>query len=63
MKKKKKLLILLLILALLVPTWYFNNYSLKLTEQTIYSSKVETILKLPSFPIFTVKSSARKTAK
>lgn len=45
-KKKKRPIILLLILALLVPTWYFNNYSLKLTEQTIYSDKVESDIKI-----------------
>lgn len=38
--KKKKIIISLLVLSLLVLTWYANNYSLKLTEQTIYSEKV-----------------------
>ncbi len=44
--KKKKLIIPLLVLSLLVPTWYVNNYSLKLTEQTIYSEKVGNDIKI-----------------
>lgn len=46
MKKKKKIIIPLLILSLIVPTWYINNYSLKLTEQAIYSDKVENDIKI-----------------
>lgn len=45
-KKKKKILIPLLVISLLVPTWYVNNYSLKLTEQTIYSAKVKRDIKI-----------------
>ncbi|HCT16609.1 MAG TPA: hypothetical protein DIW36_04280 [Ruminococcaceae bacterium] len=46
LKKKKKLVSLLLIIALIASLWYFNNYSLKLTEQTIYSDKVENDVKI-----------------
>lgn len=46
LKKKKKIIIPLLVLSLLVPTWYVNNYSLKLTEQTIYSEKVSNDIKI-----------------
>ena len=46
MKKKKKIFSLLLIIALIASLWYFNNYSLKLTEQTIYSDKVENDVKI-----------------
>lgn len=46
MKKKKKIIIPLLVLSLIVPTWYINNYSLKLTEQAIYSDKVENDIKI-----------------
>lgn len=46
LKKKKKIIIPLLVLSLLVPTWYVNNYSLKLTEQTIYSDKVNNDIKI-----------------
>ena len=45
-KKKKKIIIPLLVISLLVPTWYVNNYSLKLTEQTIYSAKVKRDIKI-----------------
>ncbi len=44
--KKKKIIIPLLVLSLLVPTWYINNFSIKLTEQTIYSEKVDSDIKI-----------------
>ncbi len=46
MKIRKKIIIPLLVLSLLVPTWYFNNFSVKLTEQTIYSEKVVDDIKI-----------------
>ena len=46
LKKKKKLFSLLLIIALIASLWYFNNYSLRLTEQTIYSDKVKNDVKI-----------------
>lgn len=44
--KKKKIIIPLLVISLLVPTWYINNFSIKLTEQTIYSEKVVSDIKI-----------------
>jgi predicted MPP superfamily phosphohydrolase len=39
-KAKKSLCIFLAIVMLLLPIWYFNNFSIKINEQTINSSKV-----------------------
>ena len=44
--KKKKIIIPILVLSLLAPTWYVNNYSIKLTKQTIYSEKVGNDIKI-----------------
>lgn len=46
MKNKKKIIIPLLVASLLVPTWYFNNFSIKLTEQTVFSDKVQNDIKI-----------------
>lgn len=46
MKIRKKIIIPLLVLSLLVSTWYFNNFTVKLTEQTIYSEKVADDIKI-----------------
>lgn len=43
---KKKLISSFLIIALIASLWYFNNCSLKSTEQTIYSDKVENDIKI-----------------
>lgn len=45
-KSKKRILSSLIILSLIIPTWYISNYSLKLNEQTVYSSKIENDIKI-----------------
>ncbi len=46
MKKKRKTIILLLCLLIIISSWYFGNYSVKLTKQNIYSEKVNNDVKI-----------------
>lgn len=39
-KSKKAFCLILLIIMLIVPLWYYNNYSIKINNQTLYSDKV-----------------------
>lgn len=46
MKKKKRRRSLLIILLIIVLLWFFNNFSVKLTKQTVYSGKISNDIKI-----------------
>lgn len=46
MKKRRKRTRLFVIIALLIFAWYFNNYSLKPTTETVYSDKIAEDIKI-----------------
>lgn len=45
-KKKNKLKRFLLIIAILIFVWWFNNYTLRTTEYTVYSNKIANSIRI-----------------